>query len=328
MTKLRAGLVGLGMMGQNHARVLSSLEGVDLVAVADPQGDIHGALPSHNVLRSIDEVLSKRVDYCVIAAPTASHEELSLKLIDAGVHVLIEKPISHTFDSAIRISNAAKASGVIGAVGHIERFNSALQEARLRIQNGDLGKIHQISTRRIGPFPSRIADVGVVMDLATHDIDLTSWIASSEYKSVSAQAATRTGGPYEDLVAIVAVLKNGVVVNHLVNWLSPLKERKIIITGEKGAFVADTLTSDLSFYENGAIPIIQDQIAHFKGVSQGDIRTFAFEKPEALRIEHQQFRDSVLGKKTEIVTLEDGCQTVQVAEAAIRSYRTQEMLTL
>lgn len=315
-------------MGANHARVLSNLEGVDLVAVADPQGDVRGLTPPQEILKSVDEVIARKVDYCVVAAPTAFHEEIALKLIDAGIHVLIEKPIAHTFESATRISKAAKDNGVVGAVGHIERFNSALQQARTRILKGDLGEIYQISTRRLGPFPSRIADVGVVMDLATHDIDLTSWLANSEYQTVSAQSATRSGRLHEDLVAVVAQLKNGVVVNHLVNWLSPLKERKTIITGEKGTFVADTLTSDLTFYENGTVGVAQEGLAHFKGVSQGNIQIFAFEKPEPLRIEHQNFRDAILGKSSEIVTLESGCKTVAVAESVIKSYKTQMAVTV
>jgi predicted dehydrogenase len=328
VTKLRAALVGLGIMGANHARVLSSLEGVDLVAVADPQGDARGMLPGTEVLTSVDEVIKKKVDYCVIAAPTAFHEEISLKLIDAGIHILIEKPIAHTFESAKRITKAASEKGVIGAVGHIERFNSALQQARTRILNGDLGEVYQISTRRLGPFPARIADVGVVMDLATHDIDLTSWIANSEYLNVSAQSATRSGRSHEDLVAVVAQLKNGVVVNHLVNWLSPLKERKTIITGEKGTYVVDTLTSDLTFYANGTVSVSQQQIAHFKGVSQGDIQIYAFNKPEPLTLEHRNFRDAILGIDSEIVTLQSGTKTVEVAESIIKSMLNQIAINL
>lgn len=328
MTNLRAGLVGLGIMGQNHARVLSSLNGVDLVAVADPQGDTRKVLPDHQILASIDEVISKGVDYCVVAAPTAFHEEISLKLIDAGIHILIEKPIAHTVESAMRIEGAAKSKGIIGAVGHIERFNAALQQARTRIQAGELGEIHQISTRRLGPFPSRIADVGVIMDLATHDIDLTEWISDASYASVSAQSAMRSGRAHEDLVAIVAQLSNGIVANHLVNWLSPLKERKTIITGEKGTFVIDTLTSDLTFYANGTVNVSQDQIAHFKGVSQGDIHIFAFDKPEPLRLEHENFRDAVLGKDASIVTLSEGAKTVSVAGAALESIKNQETIKL
>ena len=142
----------------------------------------------------------------------------------------------------------------MGAVGHIERYNPALQQARARIANGDLGEIYQITTRRQGPFPGRIADVGVILDLATHDIDLTAWVAQQPFTSVAARTAHRSGRPHEDLVAITGQLADGTVTNHLVNWLSPMKERVTVITGEKGALVADTLTADLTFYENGVVP--------------------------------------------------------------------------
>jgi predicted dehydrogenase len=311
-------------MGQNHARVLSNLKGVDFIAITDPLIDVKKVLPNHEILQSIDELISRGLDYCVVAAPTAFHEEISLKLIDAGIHILIEKPIALNFESAKRIEDEAKRKGVVGAIGHIERYNSALQQARSRIQSGELGEIYQISTRRLGPFPSRIADVGVVMDLATHDIDLTAWISNSSYKSVSAQSAIRSGRQYEDLVNIVAQLENGIVVSHLVNWLSPLKERKTIITGEKGTYVVDTLTSDLTFYANGTISVSQDRIAHFKGVSQGDIHIFAFDKPEPLRLEHENFRDYVLGKEASIVTLSEGAKTVAVAQAVLSSIQSQQ----
>lgn len=328
MTTLRAGLVGLGIMGQNHARVLSSLDGVELVAVADPNGDSRKIVPDYQVLSKIDDVIAKGVDYCVVAAPTIFHEEISIKLIDAGIHVLIEKPIAHNLDSAIRIEKAAAAKGIIGAVGHIERFNAALQQARMRIHSGDLGEIYQISTRRLGPFPTRISDVGVVMDLATHDIDLTAWLSDSSYKCVSAHSTTRSGRQFEDLVAIVALMSQGVVVNHLVNWLSPLKERKISITGEKGTFVVDTLTTDLTFYANGTFSVSQEQLAHFRGVSQGDIHIYAFDKPEPLRMEHENFRDAVLGKPASVVTLKDGVRTVSVASGALKSIKNQEAVIL
>lgn len=328
MKNLRAGLVGLGMMGRNHARILSKLEGVDLVAVADPLVDAGNMFSEHKILKSIEEVLARGVDYCVIAAPTAFHEEICLKLIDGGVHILIEKPIAHNLQSARSILEAAEKKGVIGAVGHIERFNSALQQARIRIQAGELGEIFQISTRRQGPFPSRISDVGVVMDLATHDIDLTRWITSSDYELLSAQTSTRSGRVHEDLVAIVGRMRNGTVVNHLVNWLSPLKERQTFITGEKGSFLVDTLNSDLTFYANGTVNVMQEKIAHFKGVTQGDVRIFAFEKPEPLLVEHQKYRDKLLGKDVEIVTLEDGFRTVEIAESVITSSRIQKSVQL
>jgi predicted dehydrogenase len=328
MSKLRTAIIGLGMMGANHARVLSNLDGVELVAVADPQGDAQKVLPQIKVLNSVDEVIKLGVDYCVISAPTAFHEEIATQLIAHKIHFLVEKPIADTYTSAVKIRDAAKSANVIGAVGHIERFNSALQEARKRVLAGELGTIYQVATRRQGPFPSRISDVGVVKDLATHDIDLTSWITGKKYLQVSANAAFRSGREYEDLISVSGLLEDSIVVSHLVNWLSPLKERKIIITGEKGTFVADTLRADLTFYENGKIEISQSELAHFRGVTQGDVHILAFEKPEPLVVEHQNFRDAVLGKPSNIVSLEEGTTTVKIADAIIESYTNKSLVKL
>ena len=306
-------------MGANHVRVLSNLEGVELVGVADSVG-VSGALPPHtNLVKSVDELIKLGLDYCVIAAPTAFHEEIALKLIDSGIHILVEKPLAHSYESAVRIRDAAKAKNIIGGVGHIERYNSALQQARLRVQAGELGAIYQVATRRQGPFPARVADVGVVKDLATHDIDLTSWITGKKYLQVSAHSAFRSGRQHEDLITISALLEDSIVVNHVVNWLSPLKERKTIITGEKGTYVADTLRADLTFYENGKIDISQSEMARFRGVTQGDVHIFAFEKPEPLLVEHCNFRDAVLGKSHEIVSLDQGATTVRIADAVLES---------
>ena len=190
---LRAGLIGLGMMGRHHARVLSSLDGVELVAVADMGGDPHGVAGGRQVLDDIDALVASGIDYCVVAVPTALHETVALTLAAAGVHALIEKPLSFDTASAERIVAAFEAAGLVGAVGHIERYNPALQEARRRLEAGDLGDIYQIATRRQGPFPARIADVGVVKDLATHDIDLTAWVSGSAFRTVAAQVAHRSG---------------------------------------------------------------------------------------------------------------------------------------
>lgn len=328
MSNLRVAIIGLGMMGVNHARVLSNLEGVELVAVADPQGDAQKVLPQIKVLNSVDDVIKLGVDYCVISAPTAFHEEIALQLIANKIHFLVEKPIADSYASAVKIRDAAKSANIIGAVGHIERFNSALQEARKRVLAGELGTIYQVATRRQGPFPSRISDVGVVKDLATHDIDLTSWITGKKYLQVSANAAFRSGREHEDLISVSGLLEDSIVVSHLVNWLSPLKERKIIITGEKGTFVADTLRADLTFYENGKIEISQSELAYFRGVTQGDVHILAFEKPEPLVVEHLNFRDAVLGKKSNVVTLEEGVTTVKIADAIIESYTNKSSVKL
>lgn len=328
MATLRAGLIGLGMMGRHHARVLGSLDGVDLVAVADAGGDPHGVAGGRPLLQSVDELIALGLDYCVVAVPTVYHEDIALALADAGVHALIEKPVTHDGASARRVADAFRSRGLIGGVGHIERYNPALQSARARIAQGELGTVHQVATRRQGPFPARIADVGVVKDLATHDIDLTAWVTQQPFVSIAAQTVFTSGREHEDLVAATGRLADGSVTNHLVNWLSPLKERVTTITGEKGAFVANTLTADLTFYANGSIKVTRDEIAQFRGVSEGDMVRYAIAKPEPLKVEHENFRDAVLGIPADIVTLEQGLLTLAVAEAMILAARTGTAVNL
>jgi predicted dehydrogenase len=308
------GLVGLGMMGRHHARVIREVDGLRLVAVADATGDPHGVAGDLSVLSGVEELIDTGVDMAVVAVQTAMHEEVAVALAEAGVHTLIEKPIAHSIEAGERMVRAFAENGVIGAVGHIERYNPALQSLRERMASGDLGDIYQIATRRQGPFPARIADVGVVKDLATHDIDLTAWLAKSEYISVAAQVTLRSGRQHEDMVAATGKLANGTITNHLVNWLSPMKERVTVVTGERGAFVADTLTADLTFYANGVVNTEWESVANFRGVAEGDVTRFAIQKREPLRTEHEKFRDAVLGAGQDVVTLHEGLNTLRTAE--------------
>ncbi|QDQ19975.1 Gfo/Idh/MocA family protein [Corynebacterium glutamicum] len=329
MAALRAGLLGVGMMGRHHARVLGEVEGVELVAVADPGGDRFGVAGDLPILPDVDALIDAGIDIAVVAVPTGFHEEAALRLAAAGVHTLIEKPIAHSAEAGRRIVDAFADASLVGEVGHIERFNPALQELRRRLEAGELGAVYQIQTRRQGPFPARIADVGVAKDLASHDVDLTAWVAQSEYSSVFAQTAFKSGREYEDLIAITGQLESGIIVNHLVNWLNPLKERVTIVTGERGTFVADTGSGDLTFYANGTVATNEwDQVAAFRGVSEGDVTRYAFVKREPLRVEHEAFRDAVLGKSSDVVTLEQGLRTLEVVEVALGSAHKGEVARL
>lgn len=322
MVPLRVGLIGLGMMGRHHGRVIRETEGVELVAVADAVGDPYGVAHELPLLSNVDELIKVGIDMAVAAVPTGMHEEVGLALAKAGIHTLVEKPIAASADAGRKLAKAFYDAGLIGAVGHIERFNPALQSLRRRLAAGELGEIYQIATSRQGPFPSRIADVGVVKDLGTHDIDLTAWLANSRFETIFAQTTTRSGRQFEDMVTASGTLANKIITNHLVNWLSPIKERLTVVTGQNGAFVANTLTADLTYYENGTVATQWDSIGAFRGVSEGNITTLAIAKPEPLRTEHEAFRDAVLGKESSIVTMEEGLQTLMVAEAVLESART------
>ena len=328
MAGLRTGVIGVGMMGSNHVRVLQSLDGIDLVGVTDPAGDVHGAARGVLVLPDVDTLIAQGLDLCVVAVPTDYHREVALALASAGVHTLIEKPLAADSASAAELVQAFDSRGLVGCVGHIERYNPALIALRARLDAGELGEVYQVATRRQGPFPNRIADVGVVKDLATHDLDLTAWVTRRNYRTVAAQTVNTILREHEDLVAVVAQLDDGVVANHLVNWLSPMKERLTVVTGTKGCFVADTLAADLTFVKNGAVAPSWDTIARFRGVTEGDMTRFAIPKREPLRSELEAFRDAVLGLPADVVTLEQGMAAIIVAEACIEAARTGRSVTI
>lgn len=309
---VRAGLIGLGRMGRHHARVLRELPGVDLVAAVDTQE----RSPALDVVGTVDELLDRDIEMCVLATPTVTHESIGLQLAEAGVATLLEKPLAHDTKAAQNIVEAFARTDTLSCVGHIERFNPALQEMRRRLAAGELGSLYQVVTRRQGPFPDRIVDAGVILDLATHDIDLTAWVTGAAYTSVSARSAHRSGRPHEDLVSVVAELSSGLVVTHLVNWLSPFKERVTVVTGELGSMVADTLTADLTLFKNGSQQMEWDRVAAFRGVVEGDVIRYAIPKPEPLMTELRNFVAAVRGDDSgHVVTLEEGLATVRIAEA-------------
>lgn len=319
MADLRAGLIGYGQMGRHHARVLRTLPGVELVGVVEPRTVTDPLASGIEFLSKIEELLTREIHLAVVAVPTIVHEEVALRLADAGVHTLIEKPVAADAVTSTRIAEAFEKAQLIGCVGHIERYNPALQDMRRRLEHGELGDIYQIATRRQGPFPERIADVGVVLDLATHDVDLTSWVAQQNYAALSARTANKSGREHEDLVAAVGTLADGTVVSHLVNWLSPLKERVTVVTGERGTLVADTLAADLTYFSNGLAPVKWDAMASFRGVVQCDVIRYAIPQREPLRVELEAFRDAIMGRANRSVSIRDAVHTVAVAEAMLQS---------
>jgi UDP-N-acetylglucosamine 3-dehydrogenase len=322
---LRAGLLGLGVMGSNHARVLAGLDGVDFVGVFDPSPIVPSRVHDRPVVGDLEEFLELGIDYAVVAAPTVMHLEIGTRLAEAGIHALIEKPVASTATDSRTLRDLFIAKNLVGGVGHIERYNPALQAARTRIADGLLGDVYQIATRRQGPFPGRIADVGVIKDLASHDIDLTAWVTQQEYVSVNARTAHRSGRPHEDMVVAVGTLSGGAIASHVVNWLTPFKERVTTITGENGVLVADTLIGDLTYFENGRIQVAWDP-GEFRGVSEGDMTRFALDRKEPLLAEHEAFRDSVIaGDARGIVTFAEGTRVVEIAEQLVADGATRQL---
>lgn len=328
MKEIRVGVIGIGSMGRHHVRNVRETPGETLVAVADPAGDKFGVAGELEVLPDVSALIEAGIEAAVVAVPTAFHLEVALQLAAAGVPALIEKPLARTVAEGEQIVTAFQQANLVGAAGYVERCNPALIELQKRVAAGELGEVFQIATRRQGPFPARISDVGVIKDLATHDVDLTAWIAGSRYQSVSARTARKSGREHEDLLFATGVLENGVLVNHIVNWFSPFKERLTTVTGEKGALVADTMNSTLTFYENGTKAVEWDQVANVRGVSVGEVTQYALDQREPLRVEHENFVAALNGDASRIVPLTDALQTLRVLEAMVQSRDTGQTVDL
>ena len=321
--RVRVGVIGLGSMGRNHVRVLGQLPMARLVGAVDPRGDETEALEPGATHPNLDSLLEEGIEAAVVAVPSADHAAVALRLAKAGIHVLIEKPIAPDLESARAICAAFEGTGLVAGVGHIERFNAANQELRRRLEEGILGPVIAISTERVGPYPLRIKDVGVVRDLATHDIDLVHWLGGP-IEALSAQVGYRMGGRHEDLVEAIGRLHNGAVVRISVNWLTPTKRRRLTVLGERGAMVADMLSSDLTYFTNAEVPMEWDQLQRLRGVSEGDSIRYALRKREPLMAELETFCRAVRGEKdAPVVSLEEGLDAVEAAERILEVARRE-----
>ncbi len=268
---LRVGLAGLGSMGRNHLRHLSSREDCVLAAVGDPDPGVladavakTGATGFADPLVMIEEA---GIEAVVIAAPTTAHSPLALAAIERGLPVLVEKPLAATVEEGIELVAAARARGVPLQVGHVERFNPAVLELGRRIAKGWVGTLYSITSRRAGPFPARIRDVGVTIDLATHDADILSWVAGERPTRVYAETAQRLHATNEDLLFGLLHFPSGATGMLDVNWLTPAKRRQLTVVGEAGMFELDYLTQRLTFTsaDVGSPTIIDGYATTFEG---------------------------------------------------------------
>jgi UDP-N-acetylglucosamine 3-dehydrogenase len=320
---VRGAVIGLGMIGRHHARLLQTSPRVDFAGAVDPGGDRFGVVHDPDRLfADIGELLRAGApEFAIVAVPTEEHLATVRVLAAEGISVLVEKPLAATAGEARALIDACNAAGVHGAVGHVERFNPALLALREKAHiEGELGQIFLIATERIGPFPDRIRDVGVIKDLATHDLDLVHWLGGAPVERVTAETQHRMGREHEDVVMATGRLENAISFNCIVDWLSPTKVRRTRVLGERGMLVADTLTADLSFYKNGSVTSDWTASQALRGVSEGDMVRFALSRREPLLVELETFCDLVAGDSdAPVVTLAEGLETVVVAEAALES---------
>lgn len=321
---LRAAVIGVGNMGQNHARVYAEMDDVELVAVSDPnQESLNRMAQRHRVRTYIDyRVMLDReqLDLVSIVVPTRHHFVVAHDVLSAGVPVLLEKPIAATVEEGCMLIGAARQMGVMLTVGHIERFNPAITKLKEQLRLGMLGRIYQIHVTRLSPFPERIQDVGVVIDLATHDLDIIHYLTDANIVRLHAEVGRRLHTAHEDMLSAILRFDNDILGVLDINWLTPTKVREISVIGERGMFVASYLTQDLVLYENDAAP--QGNAWHelaVMGVSEGRSIHFKINKREPLRVELDAFATAVRRGDSPPVRGEDALLALALCQKMIEA---------
>lgn len=330
----RAGVIGLGMMGRNHVRVWDeSVPEVELVAVADSDPSAVSAATAGRRARGYTDAVrmlaEESLDLVSIVAPTSLHCELTLASLEAGANVLVEKPIAATRDEGLRMVRAAAAAGRMLTVGHIERFNPAIRELKRRLAADELGRVFQVTATRLGPFPARIRDVGVVVDLAPHDIDIFRYLIGSEPIRIYAETEQRIHTEHEDLFNGILKFANGVVGVLNINWLTPTKRRLLTVTGERGMYIADYIAQDLVFHANSDAAetwINRGAGAAITTVAEGEMTRRAIRREEPLAVELREFARGVRAGGPPPVDPADAMIALQLARLMVESARSGRAL--
>jgi len=297
---LRVGVIGVGVMGSNHARVLAELPGVRLAGVADPdarQRDTVKRLLGCEAVADTEALLALGIDAVTIAAPTHLHHDIALKCIAAGVHVMLEKPIASSVEEGRDIISAARRANVTLMIGHVERFNPAVPAIKEAIRGED---ILSIAITRVGPFPPRMSNVGVVIDLAVHDIDLIRWFTESDIVEVQPQFSSAVA-EREDIALLQFRTASGVLAHINTNWLTPFKARTCHVATKRKYVIGDLLTREVTecfgFQPDGSYSMRHLPVGH----------------AEPLRAELAAFIDSVRNGTPPAVTGEEGVASLEIA---------------
>jgi predicted dehydrogenase len=306
-------------MGRNHLRVISNHPETTLAAIADPDPATLEAAVTQTEAKGFDDPLAMiagaEIDGVVIAAPTTFHVALALAAIDRGLPVLVEKPLAATVEDGLAIVNAARKKGVRVQVGHVERYNPAVMEMGRLLRAGWLSTVYAITSRRAGPFPARIRDVGVTVDLGTHDVDMLSWIAGERPVRVYAETAQRLHATHEDLTFGLMHFPSGATGFLDVDWLTPAKRRSLVAVGEEGMFELDYLTQKLTFTRSNVE--MPQMIRGYATTFTGDVADIPIQNVEPLRAQLDEFVRVLRTGERPYVDGEDGLWAVAIANALL-----------
>ncbi len=309
---LKVGVIGAGAMGKNHIRIYSEMPGVELVGISDIDRElVEGLAQQYNTKAFTDyiELLAQGLDAVSIVVPTKMHRQVAIDAIEAGAHVLVEKPIADTVENAQAIIEAAEKNGRLMMIGHIERFNPAVIKLKEIIEEGLLGKIVSISTTRVGPYNPRIRDVGVILDIGVHDIDIISFLYGRPVNQVYAVAGADIHS-FEDHATIHMRLDHEFSGLVEVNWLTPHKVRKLTAVGVGGVAYLDYMDQTVELHDSGWV------------------RKAKIEPKEPLKNELEYFIDCINnGKQPEPCGM-DGQHALKVSLAAINSYKNEKLIEI
>jgi UDP-N-acetylglucosamine 3-dehydrogenase len=297
---LKIGVIGVGVMGSNHARVLSEMAGVELVGVADPdrqQREFVARTLGCAEFADLQALIDSGVDAVSIAAPTHLHHDIALTCIAHGLHVMVEKPIAPTVADGRAIVAAARRAGVTLMIGHVERFNPAVESIKRAIKDQD---ILSIAITRVGPFPPRMSNVGVVIDLAVHDIDLIRWFTDSEIVEIQPQLSSAIA-EREDIALLQFRTASGVLAHINTNWLTPFKARTIHVATRDKYLIGDLLTLQVT------------ECFGFQPDGSYSMRHLSVGYAEPLRAELRAFVDAIRDGRAPAVTGEEGVASLEVA---------------
>jgi UDP-N-acetylglucosamine 3-dehydrogenase len=297
---IRFGVAGAGVMGRNHARVLAESRDVDLTLIFDPDAVVaEGVAAAYGAqaVTSAGDFAGGGLEAAVVATPNRHHADLAVGLFERGVHVLVEKPIAATVEDAQRIIDAARANHRVLMVGQVERFNPAVETVKRAIEGED---VISIQITRVGPFPPRMGEVGVVIDLGVHDIDIIRHLTNSEISEIQPQLV-RTRAEREDTALLQFRTESGVIAHVTTNWVTPYKVRTLQVATRTKFVVADLITRQVTEY--------------FGQQADGSYQTRALNSwpAEPLRKELDSFIHAIRSGEPPAVTGEDGLRNLEVA---------------
>lgn len=329
-SRLRAGIVGLGAMGRHHVRILSEFDGVDLIAVCDQDPAMLRATSKTSNAEphgSVETFRRLDLDLVVVAVPTSHHRQIAEELLRPGISLIVEKPLASTVaDGEAMVASAARAGARLG-VGHIERFNPVVVAARELIATGRLGRPMIFGTRRLGPLPPRVVDVGVIVDLATHDIDVLTSIHGAPVESIQAQAHRRGTRAREDSVTALMRFADGVTAVIEANWITPTKVRQLSVTSEGGMFIGDYLSQELSLLTHAAT-VADVGLKDVQTLVERRTLDIALVRAEPLRRELEAFTLAARQDHALPVTGEMGLRVLKLAAAMEEAASTGTTVTI